>query len=118
MKTPESKEENMPSVQTEELTENSENSETKLTEEPVMEQPPKTTEQPTATAEDITILIDEAEERGYLRGRNEIIEQMMQEPPLFSNPVRRGINSRPRSTHEETDASKEFLSNIRPQVWD
>lgn len=72
----------------------------------------------TPTAEEIAALIAEAEERGYLRGRNEMIEQMMQEPPLFSNPARHKGYAPTASSASEPDPARDFLAHIRPQVWD
>lgn len=68
--------------------------------------------------EDISAMISEAEERGYLRGRNEVIEQMMQQPPLFSNQARINLQQERTTPYDEDDPTRDFLAHIRPQVWD
>ena len=56
----------------------------------------------------------EAEERGYLRGRNEAIDQWMQQPALYDNPLRQ---PQPQRQTSESLADG-FLSAIRPSIWD
>ena len=68
--------------------------------------------------EDISAMIAEAEERGYLRGRNEIIEQMMHQPPLFANQARMSLQQEHSTHSDEDDPTRDFLAHIRPQVWD
>ena len=68
--------------------------------------------------EDISAMIAEAEERGYLRGRNEVMEQMMQQPPLFSNQARINLQQERTTPYDEDDPVRDFLAHIRPQVWD
>ena len=67
------------------------------------------------TEAEVAAMVAEAEARGYLRGRNEVISQMMREPPLFAN---QAMRERAPARSEESDASAEFLAHIRPQVWD
>lgn len=57
-----------------------------------------------------------AEQRGYLRGRNEAIARMMEEPQLFADLARM---ERPDGKGQhKADATEDFLTHIRPQVWD
>lgn len=68
------------------------------------------TEPPTPQP-DIATLIAEAEERGYLRGRNEKIAIEMRSPALWE------------TIHESTDKQDEkpqplILNHLRPSVWD
>lgn len=62
---------------------------------------------------DIDRLIAEAEQRGYLRGRNEAIEETMASPALWENT--RLTRAR---EMEEPDPASLFLSRLRPDVWD
>ena len=75
-------------------------------------------EDPGATEAEIAAMVAEAEQRGYLRGRNEIIGQMMREPSLFSNPVRVRIDESVENRSDSADPARDFLTHIRPQVWD
>ena len=75
-------------------------------------------EEPGSTDEEIAAMVAEAEQRGYLRGRNEIIGQMMREPSLFSNPVRVRIDESAENRSDSADPARDFLTHIRPQVWD
>lgn len=58
-------------------------------------------------------LIAEAEQRGYLRGRNEKIEQLMSAPGLYE----RIDNPRDTSTYSD-DNSFELLRHQRISIWD
>lgn len=57
-----------------------------------------------------------AERRGYLRGRNEAIARMMEEPQLFADLAR--MERRDGKSRQRGDATEDFLTHIRPQVWD
>ncbi|MDE6101286.1 MAG: hypothetical protein K2G01_09600 [Paramuribaculum sp.] len=68
---------------------------------------------PAPGAEEIARLMAEAEQRGYLRARNEIAEQLMSRPELFENPLRgREGREKPQSLAEG------FLSELPRGVWD
>lgn len=67
----------------------------------------------TPEATDIEALLAEAEQRGYLRGRNEAIEASMHTPALLEN----SRLTRAREL-EAPDPASLFLSRIRPGVWD
>ncbi len=67
----------------------------------------------TSEAPDIEALLAEAEQRGYLRGRNEAIEASMHTPALLEN----SRLTRARAL-EVPDPASLFLSRIRPGVWD
>lgn len=58
-------------------------------------------------------LVAEAEARGYLRGRNECAAREMNTPQLWENPRRTAMER-----ECEPDPACEFLSKIRPGVWD
>ncbi len=59
---------------------------------------------------DLATLLAEAEQKGYLRGRNERIEELMSEPRMFQ-PLTKPNETEPRP-------SEPFLSNLRPSIWD
>ena len=92
------------------------------------EQPAATPEQPantrartagaTAPAEEsapeapaISALIAEAEQRGYLRGRNESIEALMQRPGMMEH----RDTGRPQ---DPSDTEPMILGNRRPSIWE
>lgn len=57
-------------------------------------------------------LIEEAEQRGYLRGRNERIEQEVMQP--LDTPAARSDNDE----DDDAQAVPSFLTHIRPSFWD
>ncbi len=61
----------------------------------------------------VVALCNEAEQRGYLRGRNEKIEELMAQPGLFQ-PLT------PASSTGSSSAQSEvlILNNMRPSIWD
>lgn len=81
---------------------------------PVEDEAPKPQEEP---APDYEALIAEAEQRGYLRGRNERIEELMAEPAPFA---RQNASSRKAAPIPEEFASSEplILNNPRVSIWD
>lgn len=63
----------------------------------------------------IEALIAEAEQRGYLRARNEMAAKAMEQPALLADPLR--------STHantpvNDTDLAAGFLARLPRGVWD
>ncbi len=60
---------------------------------------------------DITKMIAEAEERGYLRGINEQIEKRMSAPGLLEIPL-------PDSEKGENPRRCQILNAVRPCIWD
>lgn len=83
-------------------------------EAPAPAEAPESHESPeTPKAPDIEALLAEAEQRGYLRGRNEAIEASMHTPALLEN----SRLTRARAL-EAPDPASLFLSRIRPGVWD
>lgn len=60
---------------------------------------------------DIEALIAEAEQRGYLRGRNENIESLMQAPGIYERP-----RDKP-AAHADQTSEVLILNNIRRSVW-
>lgn len=67
------------------------------------------------TAVDIDALVAEAEQRGYLRGRNERISEELDAPALYGIP---GGDDADKSQEEDPNNPCGFLSYIRPSVWD
>lgn len=70
----------------------------------------------TETDEERRRLLEEAERRGYLRGRNEIISRMMDSPQLFTDLSRFAEGNPAPKAHD--DPADSFLTRIRPRVWD
>lgn len=71
------------------------------------EQLPPTAAQ--SDADDMARLIEEAEQRGYIRGRNERIEEIVIKPlEPDGDPKADG----------DDDSCPEFLSRLRPGFWD
>lgn len=69
---------------------------------------------------DLEARLAEAETRGYLRGRNERIEQLMREPAIFER--QRGHPSIPSSKASgeewQADSQPMILNNPRVSIWD
>lgn len=77
--------------------------------------------QPTETAPSTETLIAEAEQRGYLRGRNEALAESLNRPAMMAEPgVGATEAAAPASESQPLtdDLSSAFLSRIRPSVWD
>ena len=70
----------------------------------------------TETDDERRRLLDEAEQRGYLRGRNEMINRMMDSPQLFADLSRLAADN-PQAKNRD-DPADSFLTRIRPRVWD
>lgn len=64
---------------------------------------------------EVARLVAEAEERGYLHGRNEAIAERMEQPALWENTA--GQPS-PAADDRAADYASLFLSELRPGVWD
>lgn len=69
--------------------------------------PPRTTEQSTLEAQ-----LAEAEQRGYLRGRNETVKLEMNERPLWNSDEKPAEQERPNLSIPS------ILSRIKRSVWD
>lgn len=61
---------------------------------------------------EIEALVAQAEERGYLRGRNESIERLMHQPGILEREPWR------RETSGQTDSEPMILNNLRVSIWD
>lgn len=72
-------------------------------------------QQPTVTQEQLERLVAEAEERGYLRGRNESIAELMKRPGMFE---RADADSMSDSADSVGSSEVMILNNLRPSVWD
>lgn len=68
-----------------------------------------TTDPDDRTPTDVDALIAEAEQRGYVRGRNEKIELEMQRPPMWNGDV---------PEVEGGENQPPILSNMRQSVWE
>lgn len=66
------------------------------------------------TADEIAALVAEAEQRGYLRGRNEQIEELMRIPPMMA-PLH---DARPDDPPLPEEPDFQFLSRQRVSIWD
>ena len=60
-------------------------------------------------AVDTDSLVKEAEERGYVRGRNEVIKQQMDQPQVWQMPQTEQATASPQP---------EILAHLRRSVWD
>ena len=67
---------------------------------------------PEAEGHDFEAAIAEAEQRGYLRGRNERIEELMQRPGIMERPGTTEIN------RADTKGEQGFLSHLKVSIWD
>lgn len=64
---------------------------------------------PSTPTIDVDAMLNEAEQRGYLRGRNEAIEAHMQQPSVWETPGSATIDN---------DSHHQILAHMRPSVWD
>lgn len=71
-------------------------------------------EQTVYTEERVATLVAEAEQRGYLRGRNEKIEMELSARGLFEQPDDTATAAHAADPRNPCD----MLSYIRPSVWD
>lgn len=76
---------------------------------------PEATEPPETTEADIEARIAEAETRGYLRGRNESIAELMREPAVFE---RQHAPGTPPPPENREDSQPMILNNPRVSIWD
>lgn len=63
-------------------------------------------------ASEIEALVAQAEERGYLRGRNENIERLMRQPGMLQ------LEQWNRETSGQQDSEPMILNNLRVSIWD
>lgn len=68
--------------------------------------------EPDSAQANIEAAVAEAEQRGYLRGRNERIEQLMQRPAMMERPDTTELH--PASTRSDQG----FLSKLKVSIWD
>ena len=83
------------------------------TTDPIPSETKENLEEPSETESekpDLEALLAEAERKGYLKGRNERIEELMKEPRMFQE------LTGPKSSAPQTEES--FLANLRPSIWD
>lgn len=65
---------------------------------------------PSPTPDELAAMLAEAEQRGYLRGRNEQITLAMKAPALWQEPDNAA------GQHDEFQPA--ILANLRPSIWD
>jgi|GEM_PF-1577926 hypothetical protein len=63
--------------------------------------------------EEVDRLVAEAEARGYARGRNEVLAAGMHTSQLWENSCRTAMEEA-----QKPDPAMNFLSKIRPSIWD
>lgn len=83
------------------------------TSDPIPSETEENPEEPSETESekpDLEALLAEAERKGYLKGRNERIEELMREPRMFQQ-----LTEPKPSTPQ---AAESFLANMRPSIWD
>lgn len=68
---------------------------------------------PQPPAADLEAALAEAEQRGYLRGRNERIEELMQRPGIMERDTTQVINEA-----DGNGAEPAFLSRLNVSIWD
>lgn len=95
------------------LADNSERSAGSEASNPPTEAVDEVSEPDPATDPRVVALCNEAEQRGYLRGRNEKIEELMAQPGLFQ-PLTPASSSGSSSGPSEVL----ILNNMRPSIWD
>lgn len=74
-------------------------------------------------ADSLGRMLEEAERRGYLRARNEIARAAMKKPRLWENRRRTEAETAAGASADAAAASadslsSDFLTRIRPSVWD
>lgn len=84
-----------------------------VTDDDEPEEPAEPTEDPAAQQRR---LLEDAERRGYLKGRNEMINRMMDSPQLFADLARLSSPESPEPARDNPADS--FLAHIRPRIWD
>lgn len=75
---------------------------------------------PPGQADDIEARIAEAENRGYLRGRNERIAELMRQPALFERQTSPSARDAPGAIAADSPADSQpmILNNPRVSIWD
>lgn len=66
--------------------------------------------------EEVARLVAEAEQRGYLRARNEMAQAEMEKPDLLSNPALSAVNRQ--KPEPGGGLAAQFLSELPRRVWD
>lgn len=75
---------------------------------------------PPGQTDDIEARIAEAENRGYLRGRNERIAELMRQPALFERQTSPSARDAPgtMAADSQGDSQPMILNNPRVSIWD
>lgn len=77
---------------------------------------PRLTETDALTAARLMELLSQAEERGYMRARREMATTSERDVPLWGNPRR--IEAEATTERDKMKIGDDFLTRIRPAVWD
>lgn len=86
-------------------------------ESPTIEPQPKPASD-AITPEDLARAVAEAEQRGYLRGRNESISQSMRRNGIWEQPHHSEDTPQPAPSSADGDDDLVLLRRIRPSIWD
>lgn len=70
------------------------------------------------TPDDLARAVAEAEQRGYLRGRNESISQSMRRNGIWEQPHHSEDAPQPAPSSADGDDDPVLLRRIRPSIWD
>ena len=70
------------------------------------------------SSEDLARAVAEAEQRGYLRGRNESISQSMRRNGIWEQPRHSEDTPQPAPSSADGDDDPVLLRRIRPSIWD
>lgn len=70
------------------------------------------------TPDDLARAVAEAEQRGYLRGRNESISQSMRRNGIWEQPHHSEDATQPAPSSADGDDDPVLLRRIRPSIWD
>ncbi len=77
---------------------------------------PRLSEADALTAARLMELLSQAEERGYKRARREMEASAPREIPLWGNPRR--IEADEQAAADKVKIGDDFLTRIRPAIWD
>ncbi|MBD5323810.1 MAG: hypothetical protein HDS02_03120 [Bacteroides sp.] len=86
------------------------------TDNPPASSPQRLSEADALTASRLMELLSQAEERGYRRARREMQQSSLPETHLWGNPRR--VENEGASARETMKIGDDFLTRIRPAVWD
>lgn len=88
---------------------------------PAMQNTPAEQEAPAEKQPDMAARLAEAEMKGYLRGRNERIEELMREPTMYERqtaPAAKPDGELPEESSGSSHSEPMILNNRRVSIWD